>query len=85
MGGGNNFSEIGPSACCILQGYIEYSSRPHNYRICRADRYMRNFSNPENIKGVEAPQHGSFLRLTKDEYERLQAWSDKWLAQLSKY
>ena len=52
-------------------GYIEYSSRPRNYRICRADKYMRNFNSPENIKGVTAPQHGSFMRITKKEYKRL--------------
>ena len=56
--------------------YIEYSSRPKNYRICQADRFMRNFSNPQNIEGVNGPQHGSFMRLTKEEYDRLQAWSD---------
>ena len=57
-------------------GYIEYSSRPRNYRLCTADKYMRNFRNPKNIEGVNHPQHGSFLRLTKEEYDRLQAWSD---------
>ena len=57
-------------------GYIEYSSRPRNYRLCFADKYMRNFRSPRNIEGVDRPQHGSFLRLTKEEYDRLQAWSD---------
>ena len=57
-------------------GYIEYSSRPRNYRLCTADKYMRNFKSPRNIEGVNAPQHGSFLRITKEEYDRLQAWSD---------
>ena len=57
-------------------GYIEYSSRPRNYRLCQADKNMRNFRAPRNIEGVNAPQHGSFLRLTKEEYDRLQAWSD---------
>lgn len=57
-------------------GYIEYSSNPKHYRICKADKYMRNFSNPQDIEGVNGPQHGSFLRLTKEEYDRLQAWSD---------
>ena len=57
-------------------GYIEYSSRPRNYRLCTADKFMRNFKSPRNIEGVNAPQHGSFLRLTKEEYDRLQAWSD---------
>mgnify|MGYP002623998391 FL=1 len=58
-------------------GYIEYSSRPKNYRLCQADEYMRHFHSPRNIKGVDRPQHGSFLRLTKEEYDRLQAWSDR--------
>lgn len=56
--------------------YIEYSSKPRNYRICRADKNMRNFTSPQNIEGVNGPQHGSFLRLTEEEYDRLQAWSD---------
>lgn len=51
--------------------YIEYSSRPRNYRICKADKFMRNFSDPNNIIGVAAPQHGSFMRITDEEYERL--------------
>ena len=57
-------------------GYIEYSSNPKNYRLCKADSMMRNFRQPRNIEGVNRPQHGSFLRLTKEEYDRLQAWSD---------
>lgn len=56
--------------------YIEYSSKPRNYRICRADKNMRNFTSPQNIEGVNGPQHGSFLRITEEEYDRLQAWSD---------
>ena len=55
-------------------GYIEYST--HTYRMCLADEHMRNFRDPRNIEGVNRPQHGSFLRLTKEEYDRLQAWSD---------
>ncbi len=51
--------------------YIEYSSHPKHYRICKADKYMRNFSDPQDIKGVTAPQHGSFVRITKKEYKRL--------------
>ena len=57
-------------------GYLEYSSKPRNYRICQADENMRNFRNPQNIKGVKRPQHGSFMRITKEEYDRLQSWSD---------
>ncbi len=57
--------------------YIEYSSRPKHYRICKADKYLRNFSEPVDIQGVTGPQHGSFMRLTKKEYKRLQKWSAK--------
>ncbi|MBQ0056813.1 MAG: glycoside hydrolase family 43 protein [Bacteroidales bacterium] len=60
--------------------YIEYSSRPKHYRICKADRNMRNFSDPQDIQGVHGPQHGSFMRLTKSEYTRLKAWSDSIMA-----
>ena len=56
-------------------GYIEYSSNPKNYRLCLADENMRNFHSPRNIQGVARPQHGSFLRLTKKEYKRLEKWS----------
>ena len=59
-------------------GYIEYSSRPKNYRLCLADKTMRNFREPRNIEGVSRPQHGSFLRITKEEYDQLQAWSDSY-------
>lgn len=58
-------------------GYIEYSSKPRNYRLCLADQFMSHFHSPRNIQGVKAPQHGSFLRLTKEEYDRLQLWNSK--------
>lgn len=54
-------------------GYIEYSSNPRRYRICQADKYLRNFHSPVGIEGVGAPQHGSFMRITKEEYDRLKA------------
>jgi hypothetical protein len=38
---------------------------------------MRNFKNPKNIEGVARPQHGSFMRITKKEYKRLERWSAK--------
>lgn len=57
--------------------YIEYSSNPKHYRICKADKYLRNFSDPQDIKGVNGPQHGSFMRLTKKEYKRLEKWNEK--------
>lgn len=59
-----------------LVAYIEYSSNPKHYRICRADKNLRNFSAPRDIEGVNGPQHGSFLRLTKEEYDRLEAWGN---------
>lgn len=51
--------------------YVEYSSYPHRYRICKADRFMRNFSDPQDIQGVTGPQHGSFMKITRKEYKRL--------------
>ena len=66
-----------------IVGYIEYSSRPRNYRLCLADRYMRNFREPRNIEGVSRPQHGSFLRITHEEYDRLQSWSDDYERRVS--
>lgn len=68
------FRLAGDSTWCVA--YIEYSSRPRHYRICKADEHLRNFREPRDIEGVEAPQHGSFMRLTREEYDRLQAWSD---------
>lgn len=68
------FQLAGDSTWCVA--YIEYSSRPKHYRICKADEYLRNFREPRDIEGVAAPQHGSFMRLTEEEYNRLQAWSD---------
>ncbi|MBP5420416.1 MAG: glycoside hydrolase family 43 protein [Bacteroidales bacterium] len=55
-------------------GYVEYSSRPIHYRICKADSRLQNFHDPVDIKGVEHPQHGSFMALTEAEYKRLEAW-----------
>ena len=53
-------------------GYIQYSDRPKHYRICRADAYLTGFRDPQDIEGVTAPQHGSFMRLTEEEYHRLE-------------
>ena len=67
--GSSAFQLIGDDTWRVA--YIEYSSRPKHYRICKADRYLRNFSDPVDIQGVTGPQHGSFMRLTKKEYKRL--------------
>jgi len=70
----------GPSAFQLIGddtwrvAYIEYSSSPKHYRICKADKYLRNFSDPQDIRGVASPQHGSFMTLTKKEYKRLAKW-----------
>jgi hypothetical protein len=73
--GSSAFQLIGDDTWRVA--YIEYSSSPKHYRICKADKNLRNFSDPVDIKGVTAPQHGSFMRLTSKEYKRLQKWSKK--------
>lgn len=52
--------------------YIQYSDQPKHYRICQADKYLSNFHSPVDIEGVSSPQHGSFMRLTRQEYRRLE-------------
>ncbi|MBR2292407.1 MAG: glycoside hydrolase family 43 protein [Prevotella sp.] len=71
--GSSAFQLMGDSTWRVA--YIEYSSRPKHYRICKADKYLRNFSDPVDIQGVTGPQHGSFMRLTEEEYNRLLKWS----------
>ena len=34
-----------------------------------------DYSDPVDIEGVTGPQHGSFMRLTEEEYNRLLEWS----------
>lgn len=67
--GSSAFQLIGDKTWRVA--YVEYSSHPHRYRICQADEHLRNFHDPVDIKGVTGPQHGSFMRITKAEYERL--------------
>ena len=38
---------------------------------------LKNFYDPVDIKGVTAPQHGSFMRISEEEYNNLKMWSDK--------
>ena len=73
--GSSAFQLIGDKTWRVA--YIQYHDNPKHYRICEADEHLRNFKNPVDIKGVTAPQHGSFMRLTKKEYKRLKKWSDK--------
>ena len=70
--GASAFQPIGDSTWRVA--YTEYSSRPRKYRICKADAHLSNFRDPEDIQGVSAPEHGSFLIITKEEYERLESW-----------
>ena len=72
--GSSAFQLIGEKGWHV--GYIQYSDRPKHYRICQADEHLRNFRNPVDIKGVTGPQHGSFMRITEEEYKRLKKWSD---------
>ncbi len=77
--GSSAFQLIGEDTWCVA--YIQYSDNPKHYRICKADKYLRNFHDPVDIQGVNAPQHGSFMRLTEEEYKRLKTWSDKQVAE----
>ena len=47
-----------------------------DYRICTADDGFTRASRPQPLEGVYGPGKGSFLRITEEEYQRLQAWSD---------
>ena len=73
--GSSAFQLIGDDTWRVA--YIQYSDHPKHYRICKADKYLRNFSDPVDIKGVTAPQHGSFMRITKKEYNRLVKWNQE--------
>lgn len=70
--GSSAFQLIGDDTWRVA--YIQYSDHPKHYRICKADKYLRNFAEPVDIEGVTAPQHGSFMRITKKEYKQLLKW-----------
>ena len=72
--GSSAFQLIGDKTWRVA--YIQYSANPKHYRICEADERLRNFKNPVDIKGVSGPQHGSFMRITEEEYKNLKKWSD---------
>lgn len=73
--GSSAFQIIGEKGWRVA--YIQYSDRPKHYRICQTDEYLKNFHDPVDIEGVTGPQHGSFMRLTKKEYFRLEKWYNK--------
>lgn len=71
----------GPSAFRLINenrwkvAYINYGVNPRIYKVCEA-----NATEEEIDKGMEIgtdvnPQHGSFMMVTKDEYDLLEAWS----------
>ena len=72
--GSSAFQLIGDKTWRVA--YIQYSDYPKHYRICKADENLRNFHDPVDIQGVTGPQHGSFMRLTEEEYKFLKNWSD---------
>ena len=72
--GSSAFQLIGEKTWTVA--YIQYSDNPKHYRLCKADENLRNFHDPVDIKGVTGPQHGSFMRLTEEEYKNLKKWSD---------
>ncbi len=46
------------------------------YRVATADEDLTELRRPQVLEGVYGPGPGSFLRLTEEEYRRLQDWSD---------
>ena len=73
--GASAFQLIGEKTWNVA--YVQYTDKPIHYRICKTDEHLRNFHDPVDIKGVTAPQHGSFMRITEQEYNNLKSWSDK--------
>lgn len=70
----------GPSAFKLIGedkwkiAYIRYSGG-HAYKICNADANEANVDKGVTIQGDVLPQHGSFMHVTKDEYDLLETWS----------
>jgi len=72
----------GPSAFRLINenkwkvGYIRYSGGK-SYKLCDANATLEEIGPGIDIGTEELrAQHGSFMTLTKDEYDLLQAWSD---------
>lgn len=74
----------GPSAFKLIDedawkiAYIRYSGG-RAYKVCNADAYINNVDSGVVIQGDLQPQHGSFMAVTKDEYDMLEAWSALYL------
>ena len=59
-------------------GYVDPAGGPTGgYRVCTADDNFSEMRRPQYLEGVFGPEQGSFIRVSEDEYKRLQAWSDK--------
>ncbi len=71
----------GPSAFRLINenrwkvAYINYGVNPKIYRVCEADATEEAIDRGVEIGTNLNPQHGSFMMVTKDEYDLLEAWS----------
>lgn len=70
----------GPSAFRLINentwkvAYIRYSGG-HAYRICTANPQCEEVGTGVTIRENVNPQHGSFMQVTKAEYQLLETWS----------
>ena len=70
----------GPSAFRLINenvwkvAYIKYSGQ-RAYRVCTANAVEADVDRGVIIRENVHPQHGSFMQVTQDEYEMLEAWS----------
>lgn len=71
--GGSAFRLINENTWKIA--YIKYSGQ-RVYRVCNANATEENVDRGVVIGTNVNPQHGSFMQITKDEYDLLQTWSD---------
>ena len=56
-------------------GNVNYGNRL-GYHFHTADVLLRNLQPAADMTGHLSPQHGSFVQVTRTEYDLLQAWSD---------
>ncbi len=58
-------------------GYVCPDAAPNDrYRIITADENFTSMRRPQYLEGVYGTDKGCFIRVTEDEYKKLQAWSD---------
>ena len=55
--------------------YINYGVNPKIYRVCEANATEELIDRGVEIGTDVNPQHGSFMTVTKEEYELLDLWS----------